>query len=376
MNKANFFRAMGLALSMTLTLGQLPAMAMADQNDGLCEHHSAHTADCGYAAEGVCSHSCSLDNGCITLSCSHEHVATCFDTAGNSMCRHDCGKDEACGQELTDCLHTTHGGCGYSEEGICSFAEDGCEECEKEAALTTIVGTDVTIDGYKFTYTGEQIRPKITVQVGDRLLEEEKHYTLTYKDNVEAGTASVTVTGVEEAGYKGVVTIEFTIEKPVEETQPEETQPEETQPEETQPEETQPEETQPEETKPVEYTITKGSGSKWYLNSGKHLTFTLSSEGATGISINGKALGKADFTVKEKAVTVNKSYLNKLTVGKYNVTVHFADGDAKGTFTVSNELDTTNPATGDTIGMWIAAAVSSLAVLTAAAYRMQKKCKQ
>jgi hypothetical protein len=356
MNKANFFRAMGLTLSLTLTLGQLPAMAMAAQNDGLCEHHSAHTADCGYTAEGVCSHSCSLDNGCITLSCSHEHVATCFDTAGNSMCRHDCDKDETCGLEMTSCLHTTHGGCGYAEGGICSFAEDGCDECEKEAALTTIVGTDVTIDGYKFTYTGEEIRPKITVKVGDQLLEEEKHYTLTYKDNVEAGTASVTVTGVEEAGYKGVVTIEFTIEKPVEETQPEETQ--------------------PEETKPVEYTITKGSGSKWYLNSGKHLNFTVSSEGATGVSINGKALGKADFAVKEKNVTLNKSYLNKLTVGKYTITVHFADGDAKGTFTVSNELDTSNPATGDTIGMWAGAAVSSLAALMGAAYMMQKKCKK
>lgn len=367
MNKTKFFRGMGLAMTLTMMLGQLPPAALAAENDGICAHHPAHTVDCGYASDGECSHSCTMNNGCVILSCTHTHVATCFDTEGKSLCRHDCGKDAACGQEKTDCLHTAHGSCGYAEGEICEFAENGCEECEKEAQLITIVGTDVTIDGYKFIHTGEEIRPQITVKVGDQLLEEGTHYTLTYKDNVEPGTASVTVTGMEDGGYKGIVTIEFTIEKSQEETQPDETKPEESQPE-----ETKPEETQPEETKPVEYSFTKGSGSKWYQGSGKHLTFTLSAEGAEGVSVGGKVLGKDDFTVSGKTLTLNKAYMNKLAVGKYDITVRFADGEAKGSFTVSNDLDTTNPVTGDRYGitLWITAAAASLA---GAAYLITKK---
>lgn len=380
MNKTNFFRGMGLAMTLSMVLSQLPAAVLASEADGLCDHHPAHTADCGYAAEGVCSHSCTRDNGCVTLSCTHTHVATCFDAEGKSLCRHDCGKDASCGQEITVCLHSTHGSCGHEDGENCTFAENGCEDCEKEAQLTTIVGTDVTIDGYKFTYTGEEIRPAITVKVGDKLLEEGTHYTLEYQNNVEPGTASVTVTGTEEAGYRGIVTIEFTIEMAEEETKPEETlpedtQPEDTKPEETQPEETQPEESQPEETKPVEYTFTKGNGGKWYQGSGKHMSFTLSAEGAEGVSVEGKALGKNDFAVSGKTLTLNKAYLNKLAVGKYSITVRFADGEAKGSFTVSNDLDTTNPVTGDRydIGLWITAAAASIAAMAGAAYVMAKK---
>ena len=374
MNKVKFYRGMGIALTLAMALGQLPAMAAAAE-DGICDHHPVHTEDCGFEAEGKCSHSCSLDNGCITLSCSHSHVATCFDTQGNSLCRHDCAKDAACGQEISSCLHTTHGGCGHAEGSVCGFAENGCEECEKEANLTTIVGTDVIIDGYKFPYTGEQIRPEITVTVGGNRLTAGEHYALTYENNVEVGTASVTVTGLEEAGYTGIVTIEFTIEAPAQESVPEETEPEQTEPEQTEPEQTEPEQTEPEQTQPKEYTISKGSGSKWYQNSGKNLTFTVSEEGITGVSINGKALGKSDFAVNGKTLTLNKSYLNKLTVGKYDMTVQFEDGEAKGSFTVSNDLDTTNPVTADRnqMGLWLTVTAASLAALGGAAYVMRKK---
>lgn len=365
MKKVIIFRGMGVAMTLAMALSQLPKVAFAAAEDGLCEHHPAHTADCGYAESGECTHSCQLDNGCITLSCAHTHVATCFDLEGNSLCRHDCAKDEACGKEVTDCLHTSHSGCGHAEGENCEFAENGCEECEKEAALTTIIGTDVIIKGYKFPYTGEEIRPEITVTVGGTQLKSEEHYTLTYENNVEPGTASVTVTGVKEAGYTGIVTIEFTIEKTEEETKPEETQPEET----------QPEETEPEQTKPVEHTIIKGNGVKWYQGSGKNLTFSLSAEGITGVSVNGKALTKDDFTASGKTLTISKSYLNKLTVGKYNVTVQFADGEAKGNFTVSNDLDTTNPVTADqnNIGLWLTVTAASLAALAGAAYVMGRK---
>ena len=116
--------------------------------------------------------------------------------------------------------------------------------------LITILGTDVTIDGTEFTVTGEAIEPGITVTVAGKELTAGEDYTLVYEDNIQPGTASVTVTGVAEKGYTGSVTIHFTIQEA--ETQPEESKPEETQPEETTPEETKPEETGKEETKTEE----------------------------------------------------------------------------------------------------------------------------
>ena len=164
-------------------------------------------------------------------------------------------------------------------------------------------------------------------------------------------------------------------------TVPEETLPEDTLPEDTQPEETQPEETQPEETKPVEYKITKGSGSTWYQGSGKNLSFTANGkrEDLKDVRINGKTLDKASYSVADgTVVTLNKSYLNKLTVGKYTVTIRFADGQAEGTFSVSNKLDTTNPTTGDEsgIGLWVLTGAASLAALGGAALITTRKKKQ
>jgi len=71
-------------------------------------------------------------------------------------------------------------------------------------------------------------------------------------------------------------------------------------------------------------------------------------------------------------VTLNTSFLNRLTVGKYTITVHFEDGKADGIFTVSDKLDTTNPVTGDGINLAALAAVmlgSLTALGTAWVYR-------
>ena len=363
---------------------------------------------------------------------------------------------------------------------------------EQKTAPTQIVATHVTIEDYTFPYTGQEVCPEVTVTVAEVLLEEDTHYTLAYKDNLQAGTASVTVTGIVEAGYEGIVTIPFTIEapngtltellgthvtlektsyvytgqpivptvtvkvgntvltqgrdytvtcenntqpgtatltvegiatasmtqgytgkvtveftiteapqqpeptdpteetqpseetKPTEETKPaEETKPtEETKPvEETKPtEETKPvEETKPtEETKPVSYTITKGNKATWYQNSGKTLSFTADGklDDFKGVSINGKALDESQYDVKKgTTLTLKTSYLNKLSVGKYTITLQFADGAAEGSFTVSDKLNPTNPVTGDdsAVGLWIMVTLGSLAALGGAAFFLRKK---
>ena len=61
------------------------------------------------------------------------------------------------------------------------------------------------------SYTGKALTPKPTVKVGSTTLREGTDYTLSYKNNVNAGTASVIVTG--KGNYTGAVTKTFTIAK-------------------------------------------------------------------------------------------------------------------------------------------------------------------
>lgn len=491
MNKSLMRRGVSMALSLVMGLSVLPVSALAASEDGLCKHHPVHTENCGFEEMGICGHICSNDNGCITVSCAHTHVETCFDTEGNLNCPHACTDNEACYTPITNCLHTEHGGCGHTEGGECTFAVSGCEECQKEGKLTQIHGTDVTIDGYSFVYTGEEIRPAVTVTVGGTILTEGTHYTVAYENNIGVGSASVTVTGMAQGGYEGIVTIpfaierdpempeftlveikgtdvivdgtsfpytgqpiepaitvtvdgkeltsgqdysvtyenniepgtasvtvkgiatasetlgytgevtiEFTITEAQEEETPEESKPEEDEipeeskpeqdetpeeskpeqdetPEESKPEEDEtPDESEPEQTEPVEYKITKGNGKKWYQNSGKTLSFTIKgdSDDFTGVSVNGKKVDSKYYTIKnDTTVTLKESYLNKLTVGKYKITFEFVDGEANGTFSVSDQYDETNPTTGDSIGLVASVMLVSLAALGGCAYVYRKR---
>ncbi|MCR5794537.1 MAG: leucine-rich repeat protein, partial [Solobacterium sp.] len=61
------------------------------------------------------------------------------------------------------------------------------------------------------TYTGKAIRPAVTVTVNGTALVNGTDYTVSYKNNINAGTASVTVTGTGK--YTGAVTKNFTINK-------------------------------------------------------------------------------------------------------------------------------------------------------------------
>ena len=293
---------------------------------------------------------------------------------------------------------------------------------QENYTLVEIKGTDVTIDGTSFPYTGEAIEPAITVTVEGKTLTEGKDYSVAYANNVQPGTATVTVRGIATAsqtlGYTGEVTIEFTIteqedeipepskpedeipeesrpedetpeeSKPEDETpeesKPEDETPEESKPEDETPEESKPEDETPEESKPEEdekvepvvYKITKGNGKKWYQNSGKQLSFTIKadSDAFTGVLVNGKKVSSSYYTIQnDTTVTLKTSFLNKLTVGKYKITFQFTDGEAEGTFTVSDQYDTTNPTTGDNIGIVVTVMLASLAALGGCAWVYRKR---
>ena len=61
------------------------------------------------------------------------------------------------------------------------------------------------------TYNGSEQKPNVTVKDGDKTLELDKDYTVAYSNNVNAGKATVTITGID--GYTGTVTKTFTVDK-------------------------------------------------------------------------------------------------------------------------------------------------------------------
>ncbi len=64
-------------------------------------------------------------------------------------------------------------------------------------------------DGYNTDYTGDAIQPEVIVSYAGKVLTQTKQYNLSYTNNTNAGTASVTISGI--GSYIGSVTKTFTI---------------------------------------------------------------------------------------------------------------------------------------------------------------------
>lgn len=60
-------------------------------------------------------------------------------------------------------------------------------------------------------YTGEEIKPAVVVTVGKETLKEGEDYTVAYSNNVNAGSADVVVTGIND--YSGTIDTTFNITK-------------------------------------------------------------------------------------------------------------------------------------------------------------------
>ena len=63
------------------------------------------------------------------------------------------------------------------------------------------------------TYTGSAIEPEVLLSDGDYTLTENVEYTVTYSNNTDLGTASITVTAIEgdDTAYSGSITVNFQI---------------------------------------------------------------------------------------------------------------------------------------------------------------------
>lgn len=74
-----------------------------------------------------------------------------------------------------------------------------------------ISGYTVGIGGDTFTYTGFEIKPKVQVSSETETLKEGTDYTVSYKNNIEVGTATAVIKG--KGNYTGTLTITFKIVK-------------------------------------------------------------------------------------------------------------------------------------------------------------------
>ena len=128
--KTNWFkRTLCSILAFVMVLGYVPATAFASEADGLCEHHTQHTTECGYSA-AVAGHDCG-----------HAHTEECYQSVTECVHTHgDCGYVPAVEGQSCDCQPDENGeivhteGCGYVE----AAAEVPCDHvCSEETGCVT-----------------------------------------------------------------------------------------------------------------------------------------------------------------------------------------------------------------------------------------------
>lgn len=86
----------------------------------------------------------------------------------------------------------------------------GTAEKTFEIAQKDITGANITIPQECYEYVSKEIRPEATVTLSDgTVLKNATEYIVDYTDNIEVGTATITVTGT--GNYIGYVTKTFTI---------------------------------------------------------------------------------------------------------------------------------------------------------------------
>lgn len=136
----------------------------------------------------------------------------------------------------------------------------------------------VSLSKASYVYNGTARTPGVTVKDGDTSLTEKQDYTVSYKNNTNAGTATVTVTG--KGNYAGTVTTTFTITQ-------------------------------------ADNTITASGSSKTY--SAKKQTFSLKA--------TQKGTGKLTYSSNDKSVTVSaagKVTIKAKFIGKATITINAA----------------------------------------------------
>ena len=143
-----------LSAVMIVTMSGTPVHAVADRGQpetGLCEHHTAHTDNCGYQEETPgtpCGHEHTEDCYIEVTECVHEHTAECYPEAEGTddeatpsnakaaeptECTHVCSEESGCIRKVLDCQHEHNDSCGYSEGTPCGYVCEICANADKPA---------------------------------------------------------------------------------------------------------------------------------------------------------------------------------------------------------------------------------------------------
>jgi hypothetical protein len=92
--------------------------------------------------------------------------------------------------------------------GTCTGYDMSVGGISIDSATIKIVGKTAP---YEYDYTGDYITPTVSVELGTETLELTRDYTVSYKDNKNAGTATIIVNGT--GAYSGTAPVTFTINK-------------------------------------------------------------------------------------------------------------------------------------------------------------------
>ena len=87
----------------------------------------------------------------------------------------------------------------------------GSKSATFKIAKASIKNSTLTVTPYSSTYTGKEITPKTTVKLGLATLKKGMDYSVAYKNNKKAGTATVKVSG--KGNYTGAKATTFVINK-------------------------------------------------------------------------------------------------------------------------------------------------------------------
>lgn len=134
-----------------------------------------------------------------------------FDDAGNST-----SQDYTMKGRLSDCAPLAANGkiIWYTYDGseIGFYAISQTNLSDHKVTRISVPMDKVTISGLndEYTYTGSEIKPRCTLTYEGQTLEEGKDYRISYSHNIDAGEASITLTGMNS--FKGTVTRNFNIE--------------------------------------------------------------------------------------------------------------------------------------------------------------------
>ena len=173
----------------------------------------------------------------------HKGIAASCTQAGKKA-YYECGKCQKCYSDQEGRLELAEFGIpalGHDfsdyrfDEGSASDTEDGtetakCSRCDatdtRTAEGTKLTGqpvgagkiteAKVTLEKDSYVYDGTAKKPAVAVELNGKELAPGTDYTVSYHNNVNVGTATVTVTGI--GNYTGSKTAEFTITEAAEDT--------------------------------------------------------------------------------------------------------------------------------------------------------------